>query len=215
LDGQTTSARRWIGEHSEQVIAARGDPARLMAVFRQSAVPTVMLDDHRRYVAANRAARSALARTMDELRQLRLDDLTPPSLWPLLESNWVRMLVSGCVTSYEVAPAGGSYLGLSYYGIADVLPARHLFAFAPAGWRLVNREPDARDHGLELRAPLTRRERQVLELASDGLNGPSIAKELVLSTATVRTHFAHIYRKLGVPDRAAAVAKAMRLGLIR
>ena len=55
----------------------------------------------------------------------------------------------------------------------------------------------------------------MLELAADGLNGPLIARELVLSTATVRTHFAHIYRKLGVPDRAAAVAKAMRLGLFR
>jgi ATP/maltotriose-dependent transcriptional regulator MalT len=55
----------------------------------------------------------------------------------------------------------------------------------------------------------------VLELAAGGLNGPGIAKALVLSTATVRTHFGHIYRKLEVTDRAGAVAKAMRLGLIR
>ena len=54
----------------------------------------------------------------------------------------------------------------------------------------------------------------MLELSADGLNGPAIAKALVLSTATVRTHFGHIYTKLEVTDRAAAVAKAMRLGLI-
>jgi DNA-binding CsgD family transcriptional regulator len=215
LDGHTTSAPRWIGEHSQQVLPARGDPARLTAVFRESAVPMVMLDDQRRYVAANRAARSALARTIDELRQLRLEDMTPPHLWPLLESNWQRMLETGWVRSDEVAPPGGNYLGLSYYGIADVLPARHLLAFAPAGWPVADRGPDAGGSGFALGSPLTRRERQVLELAADGLNGPSIAKELVLSTATVRTHFAHIYRKLGVPDRAAAVAKAMRLGLFR
>ena len=53
---------------------------------------------------------------------------------------------------------------------------------------------------------------RVLELAADGLDGPLIAGELVLGAATVRTRFARIYRKLGVPDRAAAVAKAMRLG---
>jgi ATP/maltotriose-dependent transcriptional regulator MalT len=41
-----------------------------------------------------------------------------------------------------------------------------------------------------------------------------IARELVVSAATVRTHFEHIYAKLGVSDRAGAVAKAMRLGLI-
>jgi DNA-binding CsgD family transcriptional regulator len=208
------SAPRWIGEHSERVLAARGDPARLMAVFRDSTVPMVMVDEHRGYVEANRAALSALARTLEQLRQLRVDDLTPPHLWPLLESNWERMLETGRVVSYEVAPQG-SYMGLSYYGIADVLPARHLLAFAVGGSPIAGREPDASRSGSTIGSPLTRRERQVLELAADGLNGPSIAKELVLSTATVRTHFAHIYRKLDVPDRAAAVAKAMRLGLIR
>ena len=37
---------------------------------------------------------------------------------------------------------------------------------------------------------------------------------LVLSPATVRTHFQYMYRKLGVTDRAAAVAEAMRMGVV-
>jgi len=41
-----------------------------------------------------------------------------------------------------------------------------------------------------------------------------IADELVVSQATVNTHFQHIYNKLAVRDRGAAVAKGMRLGLI-
>ena len=41
-----------------------------------------------------------------------------------------------------------------------------------------------------------------------------IASELVVSTATVRTHFEHIYAKLAVSERGAAVARSMRLGLI-
>jgi PAS domain S-box-containing protein len=215
LDDRTTSAPAWIGEHSEQVLAARGDPARLMAVFRQSAVPTVIVDDERRLLEANRAALKALAGTIEELRQLRIEDMTPPHRRGALESNWAQMLENGAVMSYEVVSPAGSYLGMSYYGMADVLPARHLVAFAPAGWSTTDPTGERRGNELELGTPLTGRERQVLELAADGLNGPSIAKELVLSTATVRTHFAHIYRKLGVPDRAAAVAKAMRLGLIR
>jgi ATP/maltotriose-dependent transcriptional regulator MalT len=62
--------------------------------------------------------------------------------------------------------------------------------------------------------PLTRREVQVLELSAEGHTGPAIARELVVSSATIRTHFENIYGKLGVSDRAAAVARAMRLGLV-
>ena len=51
-------------------------------------------------------------------------------------------------------------------------------------------------------------------LAAEGLSGPGIAERLVLSPATVKTHFEHIYEKLGVGDRAAAVAQALRTGLI-
>ncbi len=62
---------------------------------------------------------------------------------------------------------------------------------------------------------LTERQLRVLELAADGNAAPQIAAELGLSVSTVRTHFDHIYQKLGVVDRAAAVAQALRLGLIR
>jgi len=62
--------------------------------------------------------------------------------------------------------------------------------------------------------PLSEREIEVLRLAAEGLSGPAIAERLVLSPATVKTHFEHIYVKLGVGDRAAAVAQALRTGLI-
>jgi DNA-binding CsgD family transcriptional regulator len=61
---------------------------------------------------------------------------------------------------------------------------------------------------------LSDREREVLQLAADGYDGPAIAQHLFLSPATVKTHFIHVYEKLGVNDRAAAVARALRQGLI-
>ena len=68
----------------------------------------------------------------------------------------------------------------------------------------------------ELRPPLlTPRERQVLELAAGGCNGPEIARRLYVSRATVKSHFDHIFAKYGVRDRAAAVAQALREGEIR
>jgi DNA-binding CsgD family transcriptional regulator len=62
---------------------------------------------------------------------------------------------------------------------------------------------------------LTEREVEVLALAAEGMSGAAIAERLVLSPATVKTHFEHIYEKLGVGDRAAAVAQGLRRGLIR
>jgi PAS domain S-box-containing protein len=67
----------------------------------------------------------------------------------------------------------------------------------------------------ELQPPsLTPREREVLQLAALGQSAPRIADDLVVSRATVKTHFENIYEKLEVSDRPSAVAKALRLGLI-
>lgn len=61
---------------------------------------------------------------------------------------------------------------------------------------------------------LSPREREVLVLVADGLSAPDIAGRLHLSTATIKTHLQSLYEKLGVSDRAAAVARAMRIGLL-
>jgi putative two-component system response regulator len=69
--------------------------------------------------------------------------------------------------------------------------------------------------GLPAPAPLSPREREILQLAADGLAAREIAEELVVSTGTVKTHFQRIYAKLEAHDRAAAVATGLRRGLIR
>ena len=61
---------------------------------------------------------------------------------------------------------------------------------------------------------LTRREREVLQFAAQGMSGKAIALELTLSSSTVKTHFENIYAKWDVSDRASAVAKALREGVI-
>ncbi|MHB8659826.1 MAG: response regulator [Solirubrobacteraceae bacterium] len=62
---------------------------------------------------------------------------------------------------------------------------------------------------------LTIREREVLALVAAGDSAPEIARRLHLSTGTVKTHLQHLYEKLKVNDRAAAVAEAMRRGLLQ
>ena len=61
---------------------------------------------------------------------------------------------------------------------------------------------------------LTPREREILRLIADGKSFPDIAAALFLGVTTVKTHVQHVYEKLGVSDRAAAVAEAMRKRLI-
>lgn len=69
-----------------------------------------------------------------------------------------------------------------------------------------------------MRAPaaaLSRRELEVLELVRDGLSNLEISKRLFLSQATVKSHLVHVYAKLGVDSRTAAVAAATERGLVR
>ncbi|MEV5571660.1 response regulator transcription factor [Spirillospora sp. NPDC052269] len=61
---------------------------------------------------------------------------------------------------------------------------------------------------------LSARERQVLALVAGGATNRDAARELFVSEATVKTHLLHIYDKLGVRDRASAVAEAYRRGLL-
>ena len=68
-----------------------------------------------------------------------------------------------------------------------------------------------------LRRPSTRRHRigrEVLGLMAEGLSGREIAERLIVALPTVKTHQARLYEKLGVSERAAAVAEAMRRGLL-
>lgn len=61
---------------------------------------------------------------------------------------------------------------------------------------------------------LSERERQVLRLLGGELSGPQIARELFISYNTLRSHTKHIFTKLGVTDRRAAVRLARETGLI-
>lgn len=73
---------------------------------------------------------------------------------------------------------------------------------------------ELRDREVDDRPVLSPREREVLQLIAKGLSAPAIAERLYVSPATVKTHLQGLYEKLGVSERAAAVAEAMRRGLL-
>lgn len=105
-----------------------------------------------------------------------------------------------------------------------------ILAAGPAVLRLLNALPDpqtpfrrrilrstnvrtARES--ELAKPLTSRERELLQYLPTHMNNVDIAAKCYISVNTVKTHMAHLYRKLGVSDRRAAVETARELGLLR
>jgi DNA-binding CsgD family transcriptional regulator len=215
MDRGLLALPQWVGAYAEKAIAARGDSVRVRELLDTGAVPMVIFDDSRRYVEANGAAEVALGISREDLLRLRLDDMTPAHLMPVMRAAWARLMETGVwagPTKTDRAE-NGTWLGIVYFSLANLLPSRHLNAFAPMGW------PGAHTSAEVLEPPgdtpdLSPRELEILQLAASGRNGPAIAEELVISPATVHTHFQHLYEKLAVTDRASAVAKAMRRGLI-
>jgi LuxR family maltose regulon positive regulatory protein len=104
--------------------------------------------------------------------------------------------------------------------VARAEPEGYVRVFAFLGPRLAQlREalaagtPSSRVAQPGLVEPLSDRELDVLRLLRSDLSGPDIARELIVSLNTVRTHTKHIYTKLGVGNRREAVRRADELGL--
>ena len=90
--------------------------------------------------------------------------------------------------------------------IQDLLAAMSSRAAQP-----VSTEALLRQEGLE---SLTGRELQILRLLDEDLTNKEIARELVLTTGTVKVHTSNVYRKLSVSNRRAAVSLAKALGFL-
>lgn len=203
-----------VGATADAVLGAGGEARRLKRIFERTPVPALMFDAQRRHVEANRSARLWFRRSLEEIRTYALGDLAPPDQLGFWERLWVQLLETGFLAGrYQGTKPDGSPIDVAYRALADVLPGRHVIVFAPADWpedELGVIEDDSPDPS----ASLTPREVEILTLAGQGLSVHTMAESLTISPATVKTHLEHIYRKLDVHDRTAAVVHAMRAGFI-
>jgi len=144
------------------------------------------------------------------LRELRLRGHTATRVVMLSVSDdgaTVHEAIAAGAVGYLVKEAGPNEIRDALKAVASgrtVLPAR-LHAGLAA---------EIKEQAEALESPLSAREQEVLRLTAEGRSAREIAAQLIVSTATVKTHLQHIYEKLDVSDRAAAVAKAMRRGLL-
>lgn len=124
--------------------------------------------------------------------------------------------LEGAVVFRAVAGGAAAYLSkdAERRDICDAIAAvaRGETVLSPGAQAGIAEEVRAR--GRVERPTLTPREQEILVHVAAGRSAPDIAKLLFLSPATVKGHLQAVYEKLDVSDRAAAVAEAMRRGLL-
>ncbi|MFX0539972.1 response regulator [Ornithinimicrobium sp. Y1847] len=108
--------------------------------------------------------------------------------------------------------------GAAGYLLKDAAPERIVEAIRAAARGETVLAPDLSRRVVETmrvrRAELSAREREVLGLVAQGMSNREVARTLVVSEATVKTHLVHAFGKLGVDNRTAAVAAARAAGLV-
>jgi DNA-binding NarL/FixJ family response regulator len=182
-----------------EVVGAAPDGARAVALVAELA-PDVLLTDLRMPVCdgveATRQVRAAHPTTAVVVLTTYADDAS------VVEA--LRAGAAGWLSKDADAEAIGRALRSAAAG--------HTTVDSAALARLLDAEPAARP--TKLPDGLTAREAEVLGLIASGLSNTEIARHLVVSEATVKTHVNHLFAKAGLRDRAQAVAYAYRHGLV-
>jgi PAS domain S-box-containing protein len=173
-------------------------------------VPASLHDVHGRFVHMNSAAERASGKSNTEMLGGDITTLLPREVHENVVAQFRRAVEGGEPTDFETAfvDASGELRGVR----AQQLPLRDggtvvgvlILAFD------VRRQPS---EFVRLRPRLTPRQRQVLEMIASGLSTADVARELTLSTETVRNHLRNASKELNAHTRVEAIATAQRLGL--
>jgi DNA-binding NarL/FixJ family response regulator len=198
---------RWALEHAGLDVvgeAADGEEAVDMAEQHH---PDVVLMDLSLPVLSGVAATKRIRTLVPDTSVLVLSMLSDETaVSSALDAGAGGYLVKDCTTS-EIVDAvtrvahGERVLAPSVSGVASATSPEANRAVRPA---------------LSSTRPLiSKREEEVLRLMATGVSIPEAARRLFISVKTVKNHLSSIYQKLDSHDRAQAVLKAMRMGLIR
>ena len=156
----------------------------------------VVLMDLRMPGMSGVAATAALARQAPRVRVLVLTTFDSESdVLPAIEAGATGYLLKDALPDDLVRGVRAVHRGES--------------VLAPAAARLLMGQVRA-----PARRALSDRELEVLRLVAEGASNRAAAARLFISEASIKTHLQHVYDKLGVRDRAAAVGEAYRRGLI-
>jgi PAS domain S-box-containing protein len=182
-----------------------------LSLIDRLAVPASLHDVDGRFLHMNAIAEQVSGKSIAQMRGRRFTDPVPPEAREAVEAHFRRAL-RGEPTDFETifTDAHGEVRGVR----AQHLPLHDdgevvgvlIIAFdvrQPASSVPLDPPPD-----------LTPRQHEVLELIASGRSTAEIARELTLSTETVRNHLRSLLRELNAHTRVEAIATAQRLGLL-
>src|SRR5712691_518526 len=175
-------------------------------------VPASLHDVNSRFVPLNAAAERASGKLDAELLGREITHLLPREAHENVLAQFRRAIERGEPTDFETAfvDASGQLRGVRVQHLplrdGDTIVGVLALAFD------VRRPPS--EIGLKPDLHLTMRQRQILGLIASGLSTAEVAKELTLSTETVRNHLRNASKELRAHSRVEAIATAQRLGLL-
>jgi LuxR family maltose regulon positive regulatory protein len=216
----------WAGEHRPST----GDPTSYLAEFNHLTLARLLIAQHR-----DQARPERLEEAITLLDGIVLAADTAGRGGSVIEGLVVRALANHAIEHYDEAladlsraltqavPAGYCRLfldeGPEIDALLQALSSRPDLAGSTAATALLrmtdDRTPQARVSAMPAgREPLSEREVDVLRLLATDLTGPEIADRLFMSVNTFRTHTRHIFAKLDVTTRRAAVSRSGELDLL-
>jgi len=176
-------------------------------------VPASLHEVNGRFVHINAAAERASGKLDAELLGREITHLLPREAHENVRALFRRAVERGEPTDFETAffDASGQLRGVRVQHLplrdGDTIVGVLTLAFDV-------RRPPSEIMGLKPNPRLTLRQRQILELIASGLSTEEVARELTLSTETVRNHLRNASKALRAHSRVEAIATAQRLGLL-
>jgi PAS domain S-box-containing protein len=175
-------------------------------------VPASLHDVDGRFLHMNASAERVLAKSIADMRGRRYTDPVPPEARESVEAHFRRAVEQRQPTDFETVftDANGEVRGVRAQHLplieGDEVVGVLILAFdvrRPMMHALLDPPPQ-----------LTPRQREILELIASGRSTAEIARELILSTETVRNHLRGLLRELHAHTRVEAIATAQRHGLL-
>jgi len=198
---------RWALEHAGlEVVGEAADGEEAVDMAEQHRPDVVLMDLSLPVLsgaAATKRIRSLVPGTSVLVLSMLSDDTAVSSA---LDAGASGYLVKDCTTSEIVDAVNRVARG------ERVMATSVSEAMSAAGQRT---PPPSRPVMGSTRPLISKREEEVLRLMATGVSIPEAARRLFISVKTVKNHLSSIYQKLDSHDRAQAVLKAMRMGLIR
>lgn len=196
------------------------DDHRLM---REGIVLIVGLDPSMKVVAEASTGEEAVARFVEHRPDVTLMDLHLPGMNGLQAIQAIRRVQTDAKIIVLTMYAGDTNIyqalqaGAMGYLLKDTVPDDliRIIHDVHDGKRTVPPHLEAMLNEHETKPLLTAREIEVLELLAKGMRNKEIAKALAIAEETVRAHIRSIFVKLNVHDRTAALAEALRRGIVR